>query len=450
MFKGKKDLELTDGSIGWSLFHLSLPILVMNLLMMAYNLTDTFWLGRLGSEALAAIGFAFPLIFLFQSIGIGLAVAGSVLIAQFEGSGNDEMVDYTASQTVTFGILASVLFGFLGFVFAEKLLTIYGASETVLPLSLSYLRIIFFGIWGMFGFMVVRSLMRGYGDSRSPMYIMAVSIALNVVLDPFLIFGWAFFPQLGMEGAAIATILSRILAFVVGLLMLNWGRRGLEIHISDMLPDLGFLKKILEVGTPASIGTAGRAISVNLIIGVVGMFSTEVVAGYQIGLRFIVLVLFSAMAFGRGVETMTGQNIGAENFKRAEEVVGIGAKYLFAALSVVGLFFFLFPDFIISIFSNDPEVIRHGSEFLRYAAFSAGFIGAMRAFLGGFRGAGRTLTAAILSIITMGVIRFPSAFMLSRFMGPVGIWLAFPISTIGGLAIAYFWFKRGEWEEKIV
>lgn len=450
MFKGKKDLDLTNGNIGRSLFHLSLPILIMNLLMMTYNLTDTFWVGQLSTEALAAIGFAFPLIFLFQSIGIGLAVAGSVLIAQYEGSGNKDMVDYTASQTVMFGVLASIGFGLLGYISAGKLLAIYGASETVLPLGFSYLRIIFFGIWGMFGFMIVRSLMRGYGDSRTPMYIMAGSIILNVILDPILIFGWGFFPSLGIEGAAIATIFSRALAFGMGLWMLNWGGKGVEINLSEMVPDFGFWKKILEVGIPASIGTAGRAVSVNLIVAVVGMFSTYVVAGYQIGIRMVMLVLFSAMAFGRGVETMTGQNIGAENFERAEKVVNTGAKYLFIVLSIVGVVFFLFPDFIVSAFTNDPRVIGHGSEFLRYVALSVGFIGATRAFLGGFRGAGKTLVAALLGIITVGIIRFPTAFAASRFLGPVGIWLAFPISNVAGAIISYLWFKRSKWVQKIV
>ncbi|KXB05750.1 multidrug transporter MatE, partial [candidate division MSBL1 archaeon SCGC-AAA382A03] len=409
-----------------------------------------FWVGQLSTEALAAIGFAFPLIFLFQSIGIGLAVAGSVLVAQYEGSGNKNMVDYTASQTIMFGVLASISFGLLGYISAEKLLTIYGASETVLPLGFSYLKIIFFGIWGMFGFLIVRSLMRGYGDSRTPMYIMTGSIILNIVLDPILIFGWGFFPSMGIEGAAIATIFSRALAFGMGLWMLNSGGNGVEIHLSDMTPDFGFWKKILEVGIPASIGTAGRAVSVNLLVAVVGMFSTKVVAGYQVGLRMIMLVLFSAMAFGRGVETMTGQNIGAGNFERAEKVVTVGAKHLFIILSGLGVVFFFFPDFIVSIFTNDPLVIDYGGTFLRYAALSAGFIGAMRAFLGGFRGAGRTLVAALLGILTVGVIRFPIAFIASRFIGPVGVWLAFPISNVSGVGIAYFWFKRSKWKQKII
>lgn len=450
MIKGKKKLDLTDGNIGKTLLHLSTPIIIINLLRMAYNIGDTFWLGKLSKEALAAIGFGFPLIFLFISLGMGFAVAGSVLVAQFEGSGNEKMVNFSASQTLTFSFIVSLIFGLIGFVAAEDLLILYGASEKVVSLGVSYLQIIFLGISFMFGFAVFIALMRGYGETRTPMYVMLFSIVLNVLLDPFLIFGWSFFPELGIEGAAIATVFSRILAFAIGLGMLLNGWRGLKISLSKMIPDFSFLKKLLKIGVPASIGTTGRSVSINVLVAIVGVFSTSVIAGYQVGTRIILILFFTAMSVSRGVSTITGQNLGAENFDRAEKVNYIGAKYLFLILTGIGVIIFLFPKIFISVFTNDKQIVEVGVEFLRYTALSIGFIGVMRAFAGGFRGSGKTLTAAAISIITLGVIRVPVAFTASRFLGPTGIWLAFPISNILGATIAFLWFRKGTWKQTII
>ncbi|KXA93945.1 multidrug transporter MatE [candidate division MSBL1 archaeon SCGC-AAA259M10] len=450
MIKGKEKLDLTNGSIGKTLFHLSTPIIIINLLRMAYNIGDTFWLGQLSNEALAAIGFGFPLIFLFISLGMGVAVAGSVLVAQFEGGGNEKMVNFSASQTLTFSFIVSLIFGLIGFVAAEDLLILYGASEKVVSLGVSYLQIIFLGLSFMFGFAVFIALMRGYGDTRTPMFVMLFSIVLNVLLDPFLIFGWSFFPKLGIEGAAIATIFCRSLAFLIGLGMLLRGWKGLKISPSKMIPDLSFLQRLLKIGFPASIGATGRSVSVNVLVAIVGMFSTSVIAGYQVGTRIILVLFFSAMSVSRGVSTMTGQNLGAGNFERAEKVNYIGAKYLFLILTGIGIVLFLFPKPFVSVFTNDGEIVAIGGEFLRYTALSIGFIGIMRVFAGGFRGSGKTLTAATISIITLGIIRVPTAFTTSRFLGPTGIWMAFPISNILGATIAYFWFRRGTWKQRIV
>ncbi len=450
MSKGKDESNLTDGSIGRTLLKLSAPIIVINLLRMAYNIGDTFWLGQLSTEALAAIGFGFPLIFLFISLGMGLAVAGSVLVAQFKGSENEEMVSFSASQTLTFSVVVSFLIGLVGYVVAEDLLTLYGASEEVVSLGTSYLQIIFLGVSFMFGFAVFIALMRGYGDTKTPMFVMLFSIVLNIVIDPFLIFGWYFFPELGIEGAAIATVFSRILAFLIGFGILLSGWKGLKISLSKMVPDLSFIKRLLKIGIPASIGTTGRAISINVLVAIVGMFSTSVIAGYQVGTRIILILFFSAMAVARGVSTMTGQNLGAGNFERAEEVNYVGAKYLFLILTGVGVILFIFPKMFVSVFSNDVQVLKFGADFLKITALSVGFIGVMRSFAGGFRGSGKTLTAAAISLITLAVIRVPIAFIASRFLGPLGIWISFPISNVAGATIAYLWFRKGSWKQRIV
>ncbi|MFB6204505.1 MAG: MATE family efflux transporter [Candidatus Nanohaloarchaea archaeon] len=450
LFKSKDEIDLIEGDIRDSLFYLSLPIVMINLLRVAYNLADTFWLGQLSKEALAGITFAFPIIFFLISLGMGLSVAGSVLVAQYEGSGRREDVGFAASQTVTFSLIAALLLGGMGYFIVGDLLQLVGAGPEVLPLATGYLQTISLGLFSMFGFAVFISLMRGFGETVTPMLVMLGSVVLNIVLDPFLIFGWSFFPALGIEGAAIATIFSRFLALLTGLAILFRGKEGLQITLPQMVPDLEFLKKMLRIGIPASIEGTGRSISVNAIVAIVGMFSTSVVAGYGIGIRIFSLIFLPANATARGVSTMTGQNLGADNQERAERTNYVGAKYMFAILSTVGVVVFLAAEPIASVFTNSSEVTAVATQFLRIAALTFGFIGIQRSFVGGFRGAGSTTAAAVISIATLGAIRLPAAFALSRIYGATGIWMAFPISNVAGALIAWLWFRRGSWKEKVV
>ncbi|RBI62275.1 MATE family efflux transporter [halophilic archaeon] len=459
LFKGQEELDLTEGGIARPLFYLSLPIVITNLLQTAYNLADTFWLGQYSTEALAAISFGFPMVFLLISLGMGLSVAGSVLVAQHTGAGETEQAEYAASQTVTFAFLGSVLLGALGYPFVRPFLAFLGASPDVLPGATAYMQVIALGLPFMFGFFVFISLMRGAGDTLTPMFVMFGTVVVNVVLDPFLINGWTVvrnapavgtvaFPELGIEGAAIATVISRALAMVVGVAIMLSGRRGIQIRPRDMVPDLAYLRKILRIGVPASVEGTGRALSINLLMIIVGLFPTTVVAAFGIGTRVFSVIFLPAIAVARGVETMTGQNIGAGDYDRAAEANYLAAKALFVILAAVGLLIFLFPSPIVGVFTDDADVLEVGSVFLRYVALSFGFIGIMRAFTGGFRGAGKTLVAAAISIVTLAGIRLPVAWVASQYLfGVRGIWIAFAVSNVAGAVIAWLWFGRGTWRD---
>jgi putative MATE family efflux protein len=456
LFKGPEELDLTEGSIGWPLFYLSLPIVVTNLLQTAYNLADTFWLGQYSTEALAAISFAFPMVFLLISLGIGLTVAGSVLVAQHTGAGETEAAAYAASQTVTFAAVGSVLLGAVGFLFVDDFLAFLGAGPDVLPLAAQYMQVVSVGLFALFGFLVFISLMRGYGDTVTPMLVMLGTVVLNIVLDPFLIFGWTLvedaplvgtvgFPELGITGAAIATVFSRGLAMVVGLAIMFRGRRGIEINLRDMRPDLGYLRTLFRIGAPASVEVTGRALSINLLLVIVAAFPNPVVAAFGVGIRVFSVIFLPAIAVGRGVETLTGQNIGAGNEDRAARTNDFAAAAMFGVLSVAAVVVWATAPGIISVFTDDPAVIPVGTEFLRTVAPTFGFLGVVRAYSGGFRGAGRTLTAAAIAIFTQGFVRLALAWYGAAEFGTVGLFGAFVVSNVVGAAIALVWFRRGTW-----
>jgi len=469
----QEDLDLTEGGIAKPLFIIAIPIVVTNLFQTAYNLADTFWVGRYSTDALAAISFAFPMVFLLISLGLGLSVAGSVMIAQNIGAGNEREAEYAASQTVSFAVISSIILGVIGYFAVDQLMTIYGASESVKPLAVNYMEVISLGLVFMFGFIMFISLMRGAGDTVTPMVVMFVSVVVNIVLDPFLIFGFVDNPlfsmvgmtgledQLfemtgytgdGLRGAAIATIFSRALAFVIGLGIMFRGNQGVQIRLGDMAPDPEFARRILQIGVPASVEGVGRALSVNLLLIVVGLFATPVVSAYGIGTRVLSVVFMPAIAMARGVETMSGQNIGAEKPDRAAATTAFAGKASFLILSAVGVVAFVFAEPIVSIFvgadqENAARVVDVGAQFMRFVAPTFGFMGIMRAYNGSFRGAGKTATAAVISVGTLMVFRLPIAWLGSQTfsLGPDGLWLSFAASNVFGAALAYAWYQRGTW-----
>ncbi|MBV0926001.1 MATE family efflux transporter [Halomicroarcula limicola] len=458
LFRGPEEFDLTAGSIGKPLFFLSMPIVVTNLFQTAYNLADTFWLGQYSTDALAAISFAFPTVFLLISLGMGISVAGSVLVAQFTGADEEREAEYAASQTVTFAVIASVVLGVAGYFGVDTFLGLMGASQDVLPLATSYMEVISLGLLFMFGFAVFVSLMRGYGDTITPMLVMFGSVVLNIVIDPFLIFGWTVvenaplvgtlsFPELGIRGAAIATVFSRALALLVGLAIMFRGNRGVQIHLRDMFPDLSSLRRLVRIGLPASIEGTGRALSMNLLLVIVALFPDTVVAAYGIGTRVFSVVFLPAIAVARGVETMTGQNVGANEPDRAKRAADLAAKVLFVVLTAAGILVWVTAAPVAGLFTTDPDVVGIAAQFVRYVALTFGFIGITRAYTGSFRGAGKTLTAAAISVSMLGIIRFPIAWIAADPLGESGIWLSFATSNVAGATLAYAWYRRGTWRE---
>ena len=466
IFKSPDELDLTSGGIAKPLIYLSIPLIITNLLQVTYNLADTFWLGQHSTTSLAAISFAFPMVFFLIALALGVSVAGSVLVAQYTGADETEEAEYAASQTISYTIIASLVLGAVGYVFVEDAIALLGASDDVAPLVAAYMEVYSIGLVAVFGFLVFLALMRGYGDTVTPMLVMFGSVVLNIVLDPFLIFGFENNPLFGylglsaleadlyaltgyagdgIEGAAIATVVSRALAFAVGLAILLRGTHGVQIHLGQLKPDLEYARRLVDIGTPASVEGTARALSINLLLVIIAIFPETVVAAFGIGTRVFSVIFLPAIAFSQGIETMTGQNIGAGNRDRAERTNHFGAKVLLVTLTGLGIFVFLAAAPIVSIFTTDPAVVDEGALFLRYTALTFGFMGVMRAYSGGFRGAGKTLIAAAISILTLGVLRFPLAWVGAAYLGSSGVWLAFAVSTVVGGAIAYAWFTWVDW-----
>jgi Na+-driven multidrug efflux pump len=243
---------------------------------------------------------------------------------------------------------------------------------------------------------------------------------------------------------------------VVGLVIMLRGAHGIRIRLRQMVPDIEYSRRLLRIGIPASIENTGRAISVNAVLVIVTLFSTPVVASFGVGIRVFSMVFMPAIAVDRGVEAMTGQNIGAGREDRVVATNRFAAKASFLILSALGVLTFVFAPDIIRVFDDSPAVVAEGATFLRWIAPTFGFVGILRAYSGGFRGAGKTLTAATIAVVLFGFLRLPIAYVASQGLVPVdiwilgsrtpsGIWFAFAISGIIAGVVAAVWFELGNW-----
>ncbi|GAB3671763.1 MATE family efflux transporter [Halopiger thermotolerans] len=452
--------NLTDGPLVRPMFELAWPLVVIQLLQVAYNVGDTFWLGALSPDAVGAISLAFPLLFLLIAVGGGFTTAGAILVAQHTGAESGEG-GLIAGQTISFVSLVAIGLGLLGYVATEPMLAVLPADADtqaeIIPLAAEYLRVFFLGLPFVFGFFVFVSLMRGYGNTRAPMRVMFVSVLINVAIDPLLIFGVGPLPRLEMAGAALATAFSRAIATAIGFYLLYYTDVGPDIRPDHLRPRLEYVRKIVRLGVPTSLEQSMTALALTGMTAMVVTFPPPVVAAYGLGNRLISLAFLPALGMGQAMDSIVGQNLGADRPDRAERAVRLGAGVVAAIMAVAGLFAFLFPEPFVSVFVTAEEAgraatIAYGSTYLRFAAFGFVFMGVLQVVQGAFRGAGNTKTALAFAVFGLWIVRIPLAYALIFLAdwGTTGIWTAVVLGDVAGAIAAAAWFTRGTWKEAIV
>ncbi len=444
--------KITEGSILRSLVSIAFPIILANILQTTYQLVDTFWLGRLGANAVAAVSISFPILFLVLALGGGLTLAGTVLVAQYKGAGDQKMLNYTSSQTVILVFFISILLAIFGYYAAGPMMRLIGAGPEVYSDSVTYFQISSIGFVFLFMFFVFQSLMRGIGNVIFPMFIVLGTVLLNLVLDPLFIFGYGPVPAYGVGGAAVASIFTQAISASVGIAILFRGKMGIRIHLNEMKPDFKSIKRLFELGLPASLDQSTRAGAMTVMVMLVTGFGSEVVAAYGVGARILALVIIPALGFSIATTSLVGQNIGANQLARAEAIGNMSSKIAFFGLTGIGMVFFFFAEPITAFFvPNNPQVIEDGALFIKIIAPSFGLLGVQQVMNGVFNGAGFTKASMFLSIFSLWIIRFPLAFMLSQktSLGYAGIYWAFPASNLVAAIGGFIYYKMGYWKERV-
>ena len=325
-----------EGPIGAALFRLAVPIILGNVLQTGYQLTDAFWIGRLGAAAVAAVSVSFPVTFLVIALGAGFGIAGATLSAQYMGAGRQDMVNHVAAQTMLLVLVTSAVLGTAGYILAPYLLELVGVAPDVYSGALGFMRVSFIGIVFVFLYGMFQALMRGVGETRIPLLIVLLTVLLNFLLDPLFIFGWGPLSPHGVMGAAMATLATQALAALLGLAVFLRGRHGIHLSWRAFAPDPSYIKRAFRLGLPGSIELSTRGLGPMLLSFLVASFGTVTLASYGVGSNILLFVTIPAMGMSMAVSTLVSQNIGAGNIGRAERITVLGAGSGFAILSLAG------------------------------------------------------------------------------------------------------------------
>ena len=464
----RKRVDTTTGAIPPKVLGLAWPLVLGNLLQTFYNLADMFWVGRVSSDAVAAVSLMFPLSWMFVSTAIGLTAATVALVSQHVGSGDDRAADRVVAQTMVLTVVVSSALAAIGLAFRRPLLTLIGARGDVYVEAMAYIEVIFLSLPFIFLFFAFRASLQGAGDTKTAMWLMVLSAGLNVVLDPFFILGWGPFPEMGTQGAAVATFIARGFAVVAALYVLLVGGFGVRLRIGDLRPDLSIQRRLVSIGYPASIDGWARSFAAVAMAGFVARFGAAPTAAYGIGVRLMSVTWSVAEAVGDATATGVGQNLGAGTPERAARVVRIATAGTMIFMFAIAGLVFAFPAQAIAVFTTDPDVIAEGVLFLRITApFWALFAGIM-VLQGAFRGAGNTRESMVLSFLSRWVFRIPIALVLAFTavtipglgvtvptvaaidFGVSGIWWAFSIGATLTFVVAVAWFRLGTWKETVL
>ncbi|MBN1624704.1 MAG: MATE family efflux transporter [Clostridia bacterium] len=444
-------IDSTNGPIPGTMMKLAWPIAVTSIINVFYNIADTFFVGQLenSKEAIAAVSLSFSVVFLLVAFAIGISTATSTLISQFFGAGDHDRLSKTATTSLIMMILLAVVVIAAGLFSKDWIFRLLQADESIIPLASEYFSIIIYGMLFMFMFFVLSSMLRGVGDTKTPMIAGIVSSIINIVLDPFLIYGWLFFPKLGVAGAAYATVFARLVLTIY--LMYRVLRKDcpLGLNLKKISVDFGILKEIFRIGIPSSISEMSVALGMILIVGRVNIFGAAATAAHGLGGRFESVMYMPMSAIGQAAGTMVGQNLGAKKRERAWGASLAAVKYSFISSSALAILFVIFARPVASAFTTSSEVIEL-SRFYIYFVFSFyGFMGMRVAMLYSFYGAGDSRTALMTTLLSFFVLRLPFAYAGSlTVLGVRGVWLGMGIAYAVTVVFMIRIYKSRKWMEK--
>jgi len=443
--------DMTTGPMTGHLLAVAWPVSVSFLLQTLYNLVDAFWLGKLGKTAIVAPTVTMNLVFIGIALAMGLGQAGTTLISQYRGAGSEGAMRRAAGQTLILQVIAGVVVAVIGLIFAEPLLRLLRTPDDAFAESLVYMRWILAGVPLMFVFFVYQGIYTGLGDTVGPMRINVVTVVLNVILDPILIFGLGPFPAMGVAGAAAATVISRGVASVMSLRAILGGG-GFRIRARDLRWDGSIIVRMLRIGLPLSLGAAATSLGFTLLIGIVNGFGSAVTAAFGVGHRVVHMAMVPAMALAQANATAVGQNLGAGLPDRAALSVKNSALLITLVLLPLTALTTIFGGPLTRIFVDDPEVVRHGADMLRITSFSVFVFGLISVLYGAFQGAGHTTPVMVVNVSRLWLIRIPASWLMAVVlgMGPIGLWWAMNLSNVLAALAALAWFLRGDWRRSVI
>ncbi len=438
--RGAPRSEIMGRAPIWGLLlRFSGPAVVSMMVASSYNIVDAIFVGRLGSEALAALAVAFPLMLIFMAIGMGTGMGSASLISRRLGAGDREAANKVAGITITLTILIGALMTVIVLPNLEPLLRLFGASGSVLPLAKSYMSILAtFAVVNTFS-LVIGNIVRAEGNPLLPAVVMALSAVTNIALDPVFIFGLGPIPAMGVAGAATATVIGRGVGALILLVYFISGRTSFQFRPSDFLPTLRILFEIYRIGFASIVRMIAGSLIMVLTNRIAASFDVIALAIKGVLFRSASFAFMPTMGLGQGVLPLIGYNFGAKQKERVGEVVvkaGLASLVWGLLCCIVAM---LFSTQIISIFNTEPQFLSIGSQALRIYAVAFFAIGIQMILSFFFQGIGKGLPSLVLASARQVIFLLPCLLILPRMFGLTGLWMAFPIADVLSIILTLIW-----------
>jgi putative MATE family efflux protein len=451
--------EILHGPVVATMFRLSWPVMVSSLLNMVYNMTDTFWVGHLpkaeNAAAVAGLQVSGPVVWFLIAVAFGFGSAGLALVSQFIGAHNENHAEKAAGQTMALGILLGFAVAVAGVLLSPVVLPILTPDRAISSAAISYTRIIFIGMPAIFVTALYTQIMNAYGDTVTPMVINVITVGLNVILDPFMIFGWGPFARMTVAGAALATILCQMLAAAISLWVLVTGRRKLRVTWRDLRPEASWVRRILRIGIPASVGASGTSFGFIVLTGIIGRTPNPTVAlsAYGIGDRMFSITSLINDGAGVGIATMVGQALGADMKERAVAVVRQGTTAIVLLMGVASVFLKIISPLVFRAFiPSQPEIIAEGVLFMSIFLWANPFFGLMMGVQSAFQGSGHNVPNMILDLTRLWGLRLPLVWFFAMMMklGSRGVWIGMSASNVVAGLLSLVLLLTVDWRKKVI
>jgi len=441
--------DLSYGNEGKLIIRFAIPMLLGNIFQQLYNVVDSVVVGKfIGKEALAAVGTSAPIIFLLVAFMIGVTMGFTIVVSQYFGAKEIDNVKKTINTMYVFLFFTSLVVSLIGILLSEFIFRVIDLPPLIIPQAKLFLTIFFAGLIFLFGYNGTSAILRGLGDSKTPLYFLIGSVGLNIVLDLIFVpvFHW------GVGGVAVATVISQGAAFISQIIYLNKYHKIVRFSLKDLNFDRIIFSKCIRIGLPTGFQQTFVAVGMVALYWIVNQFGIDANAAYSAAGRIDGFAIMPAMSFAVALSTFVGQNLGANRPDRVK--TGFRATLIMISLMTLvisGIVVFM-GRFLMKLFTNDPAVIEIGQQYLMVIGASYILFSTMFIINGLLRGAGDTLIPMFISLFSLWVIRIPVAYFLSKDpdIGLKGVWWSIPVGWFAGVVLYYLYYLSGRWKTKAV
>ena len=441
-------MDYTRGSIRRSILLLSIPMMLEMVMESVFAVVDVYFVSSLGSSAVATVGLTESVLTLVYAVALGFSMGTTAMVARRIGEKKPREAADAAVQSILVGVAASIPFSLAGIFFAREILALMGADAWSIAHGYRYMQWMLGGNFVLMLLFVINAIFRGAGDAAIAMRVLWLANAINIVLDPALIFGWGPLPELGIEGAAIATNIGRGVGVVVQLVVLLRGAQHIRVLASQIRARADVMSRLIRI----SMGGIGQfVIATSSWIGLIRImaeFGSEAVAGYTIAIRMFLLTFLPAWGMSNAAATLVGQNLGARQPQRAEQSVWMTGLANMAFLASVALVYIFFNEPLMRVFSSDPAVVAAGAECLRIMSYSYPIYAWGLVMPQAFNGAGDTITPTKINFFCFWLLEIPLAYFLAIQLGAreSGVYWAVVVAESAASLVAVALFRRGTWK----